>query len=62
MSKEQVFTHVLVQTRYTGVLDPLVTAGKLGLYLSDGVFLSNVDVDLSKKPDGTFGTKVDPIV
>jgi Uma2 family endonuclease len=54
MSKEQVFTHVLVKTCYTSVLYRLATRGKLGLYLSDGAFLSNVEADLSCKPDGMF--------
>jgi Uma2 family endonuclease len=54
MSKEQVFTHVLVKTCYTSVLYRLATRGKLGLYLSDGAFLTNIDADLSCKPDGMF--------
>jgi Uma2 family endonuclease len=58
MSKEQVYTHVLVKTRFTIVLGGLVEAAKLGMYLSDGVFVSNVDAGLSVKPDGTFVSNV----
>jgi hypothetical protein len=54
MSKEQVFTHVLVKTRYASVLDRLVTTEKMGLFLTEGVYISNVEADLSCKPDGTF--------
>ncbi len=54
MSKEQVFYHVLVKTKISAVLCHLVTAEQLGLYLGDGVRLSNVSADFSVKPDGTF--------
>jgi Uma2 family endonuclease len=54
MSKEQVFTHVLVKTEIAGVLSPLVKAAKQGFFLTDGVLLSNTDADLSTNPDGTF--------
>jgi Uma2 family endonuclease len=54
MSKEQVFSHVLVKTKITARLTTLVEAENPGLYLGDGVRLSNVTADLSVKPDGTF--------
>lgn len=54
MSKEQIFTHVLVKTRYASVLDQIVTKEKRGLFLTEGVFVSNVEAVLSVKPDGTF--------
>jgi Uma2 family endonuclease len=54
MSKEQVFSHVLVKTKITARLTTLVETEPLGLYLGDGVRLSNVAADLSVKPDGTF--------
>jgi Uma2 family endonuclease len=54
MSKEQVFSHILVKTQVTVVVGSLVTAGKLGLYLSDGLLLSNFAADISGNPDGTF--------
>ena len=41
LSREQVFTHNLVKTQITVVVGALVIAEKLGLYLSDGVLLSN---------------------
>src|SRR5438067_13554285 len=46
MSWEQVFTHVQAKTEFTFVLAGVVKAGDLGLYLTDGLRLSNVDADL----------------
>jgi Uma2 family endonuclease len=54
MSKEQIFSHVLVKTEIAAQLTRLVKAEKLGLYLGDGVRLSNVSADFSVRPDGTF--------
>ena len=54
MSKEQVFTHILVKTQITIVVGALVLAEMLGLYLSDGLLLSNFAADISGNPDGTF--------
>jgi Uma2 family endonuclease len=53
-SKEQVFTHVLLKTKISACLTTLVEIEQLGLYLGDGVRLSNVAADFSVKPDGTF--------
>jgi Uma2 family endonuclease len=53
-SKEQIFSHVLVKTEYTARLSTLVEAEKLGLFLGDGVLLSNVTADISVKPDCIF--------
>ena len=54
MSKEQIFSHVLVKTRITRTLDLLAVEEKLGLYLTDGVLLSNFEADISGNPDGMF--------
>jgi len=54
MSKEQVFTHILVKTQITIVVGSLAVAEKLGMYLSDGLLLSNFAADISGNPDGTF--------
>lgn len=54
MSREQIFTHVLVKTEITIVLGHLVKAGQLGLFLADGALLSNSDADISGKPDALF--------
>jgi Uma2 family endonuclease len=54
VSKEQVFTHTLVKTRYASVVDHLARTKQLGLYLVDGVRLSNVAANISVKPDGVF--------
>ena len=56
MSKEQVFTHVLVKTRITAVLSELVEANEWGLFPGDGILLSNVDADISVKPDALFAS------
>lgn len=54
VSKEQVFTHTLVKTRFAAVLDRLVQIEQLGIYLGDGLLLSNETADISVRPDGTF--------
>src|SRR4051812_1461225 len=54
MSKEQVFLHNDVKTEVNTVLRVMVRAGKLGRYFSEGVFLSNVDADVSNQPDGMY--------
>jgi Uma2 family endonuclease len=54
MSKEQIFSHVLVKTEISAVLRGLVKAEQTGLFLGDGVFLANVVADIAVKPDGTF--------
>jgi Uma2 family endonuclease len=54
MSKEQVFSHVLVKTEFAAVLGTLAKAGQLGLFLTDGLRLSNVNADISVVPDATF--------
>lgn len=56
MSKEQVFTHVLVKTRIAAVLSELVETEELGLFLGDGILLSNVDADIAVKPDALFAS------
>jgi Uma2 family endonuclease len=54
MSKEQIFTHVLVKTELTIVLGSLVKREQLGQFLTDGLLLSNFAADISGKPDSTF--------
>lgn len=54
MSKEQVFSHILVKTEVGMRLSLLAKEGKLGLYLNDGLLLSNFAADISGNPDGTF--------
>jgi Putative restriction endonuclease len=54
MSKEQVFTHLLMKQEVNLVLGGLVKTGQLGLYLPDGLFLSNFDGNFAGNPDATF--------
>jgi Uma2 family endonuclease len=56
MSKEQVFTHVLVKTKFTMRLGNLVELGELGLFLGDGARLINLDADFSVRPDCSFAS------
>jgi Uma2 family endonuclease len=56
MSKEQIFTHVLVKTRIAAVLSALVAETRGGLFLGDGVMLSNVDADIVVIPDAVFAS------
>lgn len=54
MSKEQIFTHLAVKNEFACVLTGLVKTGKLGLFIPDGVLLSNFAGDISGNPDATF--------
>jgi Uma2 family endonuclease len=54
MSKEQIFTHLAVKREFYYVLTGLVKTQDLGLFLPDGLLLSNVAADISGKPDATF--------
>lgn len=54
MSKEQVFSHVLVKTEITICLGSLVKRGESGLFLGDGVRLTNLEANFSVRPDSTF--------
>lgn len=54
MSKEQIFTHLAVKREFFYVLTGLVKAEGLGLFLPDGLLLSNATADISGKPDATF--------
>jgi hypothetical protein len=56
MSKEQIFSHVLVKTEVGIVLGGVVKAGRLGLFLVDGALLSNVDADIAVVPDALFAS------
>lgn len=54
MSKEQIFTYLAVKREFFYVLTGIVKAGDLGLFLPDGLLLSNAAADISGKPDATF--------
>ncbi len=56
MSKEQLFTHLAVKNEFNIVLGSMVKMGQLGLYLPDGVLLSNVDADIAVNPDALFAS------
>ncbi len=54
MSKQQIFTHVLVKTELTITLGHLVKTANLGLFLGDGALLSNIAANTSGVPDAMF--------
>jgi Uma2 family endonuclease len=54
MGKEQVFTHGVLKTRISTVLDTLIQASTLGYYWCNGVLVTNEGANLSGNPDGTF--------
>jgi hypothetical protein len=56
MSKEQVFSHVLVKTEFAVVLGGMVKAGLEGLYFIDGVRVSNIQANFSVRSDGVFAS------
>src|SRR4051794_38463777 len=54
MSMEQLFDHNEVKGEFLSVLATLVRTIQAGRYFANGVYLSNVDADVSNQPDGTF--------
>jgi Uma2 family endonuclease len=54
MSKEQLFSHNKIKTRFYIVLGALVDQGELGSFFSDGVSLVHPEADLSAIPDALF--------
>ncbi len=54
MSKQQLFSHVLVKTKITVKLGAIAEAEQLGIYLTDGAMLSNFPADVAGVPDGLF--------
>ena len=54
LTMEDIFSHVAVKTEITIVVGGLVKTANLGLYLTDGVLLSNFAADISGIPDGMF--------
>ncbi len=54
LSREQIFTHLAVKNEFSFVLTGLVKAGALGLFVPDGLLLSNFAADICGNPDATF--------
>jgi Uma2 family endonuclease len=54
MSKEQIFTHVVLKGEFFRALANLVKEGRLGVTLPDGAFLTNLPADIAGKPDAMF--------
>ena len=54
MSKEQIYTHVQVKTKFIIVVGGLVEAKQSGLFLADGAYLTNLEADISGNPDAVF--------
>jgi len=54
MSKQQIFSHLALKNEFFYVLTGLIKAGGSGLFLPDGLLLSNVAADISGNPDATF--------
>ncbi len=57
LSREDIFSHVLVKTVMTAEVGSLVDAGSPGLFLGDGVRLSNVKAKFSVRPDALFASQ-----
>jgi Uma2 family endonuclease len=53
---EQMYSHNRVKTEIATKLDSLTKATRQGIYLSDGMQLSNPAANLSTQPDGLFVT------
>jgi Uma2 family endonuclease len=54
MSREQLFSHLMLKNEFASILTGLIKTDKRGLFFPDGLFLSNVHADIAGNPDGTF--------
>ncbi|MBI3822075.1 MAG: Uma2 family endonuclease [Planctomycetes bacterium] len=54
MSKEQIFTHLVVKNEISGTVTGIVKTEKRGLFIPDGLLLSNFAADICGNPDATF--------
>lgn len=54
MSREQLFSHNQVKGELNRVLGEIAKSERLGIYLPDGMLLSNSVANLSAQPDGAF--------
>src|SRR5207248_5210651 len=54
MSKEQIYTHVQVKTKFIIVVGGLVEAKRSGLFLADGAYLTNAEGNISGNPDALY--------
>ncbi len=54
MSKVQIFTHVGVKREFTVVLGVLTKIDRRGQFYPDGLYVSNINANLSANPDGTY--------
>ncbi len=54
MSKEQLFSHLMMKNEFNMVIGRIAKEQDVGLYFPDGLFFSNVRADISGNPDATF--------
>jgi hypothetical protein len=54
MTREQLFTHLALKGLFYTRIGHLVLEGDLGLFVPDGLLLSNFAAGISGNPDGTF--------
>jgi Uma2 family endonuclease len=54
VSREQIFAHLGVKNAFSFTLTGLTVAAKSGLFIPDGLLVTNVLANLAVKPDGTF--------
>ena len=57
-SREQLFTHNQVKKEFFGVLGGLVHDEALGTFFPNGLWMTNLEADLSGNPDATFVSKL----
>jgi hypothetical protein len=56
MSREQIFSHLAVKNAFNFKLTGLTLSSKSGLYLPDGLLLTNLRANIAVKPDGTYAS------
>src|SRR5262249_26974798 len=54
MSKEQIFSHLMVKSEFFRVLGNLAKSDCPGMVIPDGLLLTNFAADTSGNPDATF--------
>jgi Uma2 family endonuclease len=54
LSMEQLYSHNRVKSQFTIVVGGMIESRGLGIYFSDGAYISNVEANISNQPDGMF--------
>ena len=54
LSMEQLYSHNRVKSQFTIIVGGMIETRDLGIYFSDGAYISNVEANISNQPEGMF--------